>query len=64
MAARKPPQPPKKTEASHVRSSAAEYLPFVVATGGGSASVEMRYEDENLWLTQKLECGDAGGAPA
>ena len=29
MAQRKPPQPPKKTEASLVRSSAAEYLTFV-----------------------------------
>lgn len=37
-----------------VRSSAAEYLTFVAATGGSNASVEMRYEDENLWLTQKM----------
>ncbi len=48
------PNPPKKTDVSLVRSSAAEYLTFVAATGGGSASVEMRYEDENLWLTQKM----------
>ena len=37
-----------------LRSSAAEYLTFIAATGNGSASVEMRYEDENLWLTQKM----------
>ena len=43
-----------KQKTSLVRSSAAEYLTFVAATGGGSASVEMRYEDENLWLTQKM----------
>jgi hypothetical protein len=32
---------------------AAEYLTFIAATGGGSSSVEMRCEDQNLWLTQK-----------
>ena len=50
----KPPQPAKKTEVSIVRSSAAKYLTFVAATGNGNASVEMRYDDENLWLTQKM----------
>lgn len=44
----------KKTEVSLVRSTAAEYLTFVAATGGNNTSVEMRYEDENLWLTQKM----------
>ena len=48
MTQRKPPQPAKKKEVSIIRSSAAGYLTFVAATGGGSASVEMRYEDENL----------------
>lgn len=43
-----------QSEVSIVRSSAAEYLTFVAATGGNNASVEMRYEDENLWLTQKM----------
>ena len=37
-----------------IRSSAAEYLTFVAATGDNSTSIEMRYEDENIWLTQKL----------
>jgi len=37
-----------------VRSSAAEYLTFVAAGGESDASVEMRYEDENIWLTQKM----------
>jgi hypothetical protein len=54
MAQRKPPQVSTTREVSLIRSSAAEYLTFVAATGGGSASVEMRYEDENLWLTQKM----------
>lgn len=44
----------KKHEVSLVRSSAAEYLTFVAATGQSEASVEMRYEDENIWLTQKM----------
>lgn len=44
----------KKHEVSLVRSSAAEYLTFVAATGQAEASVEMRYEDENIWLTQKM----------
>ena len=37
-----------------IRSSAAEYLTFVASTGDSSESVEMRYEDENIWLTQKM----------
>jgi len=43
-----------KKETSIVRSSAAEYLTFVAAGGGSETSVEMRYEDENIWLTQKM----------
>lgn len=37
-----------------LRSSAAEYLTFIAAGVGSQASVEMRYEDENIWLTQKM----------
>ncbi len=44
----------KKKENSLVRSSAAEYLTFIAASGDSQASVEMRYEDENIWLTQKM----------
>ena len=44
----------KNAEVSLVRSSAAEYLTFVAAGGSSEASVEMRYEDENIWLTQKM----------
>lgn len=43
----------KKNEIT-VRSSAAEYLTFVASTGDNSESFEMRYEDENIWLTQKM----------
>ncbi|GAB3479267.1 RhuM family protein [Polaromonas eurypsychrophila] len=54
MTKRKSQAPTTKTDVSIVRSSAAEYLTFVAATGNGSNSVEMRYENENLWLTQKM----------
>ena len=47
-------QKPHKKETAMVRSSAAEYLTFVAAGGGSEASVEMRYEDEKSWLTQKM----------
>lgn len=35
-------------------SSSAEYLTFIAASQGGDDAVELRYEDENIWLTQKL----------
>ena len=35
-------------------SSSAQYLTFVASTGGDDEAVEMRYEDENIWLSQKL----------
>ncbi len=47
-------RPKKITDVSLIRSSAAEYLTFVAAIGDSEASVEMRYEDENIWLTQKM----------
>ena len=37
-----------------IHSSAAEYLTYVAATGDSPESYEMRYEDENIWLTQKM----------
>lgn len=37
-----------------IRSSAAEYLTYVAALGNSADSIEMRYEDENIWLTQKM----------
>lgn len=42
-------QPP---EVSIARSSAAEYLTFVAASGTGG--VEAVYADENVWLSQKM----------
>ena len=43
----------KKKELA-MRSSEAEYLTFVASTGESDASFEMRYENENIWLTQKM----------
>lgn len=40
------------TQTALVRSSAAEYLTFIAATGQGG--VEAVYADENVWLTQKM----------
>jgi hypothetical protein len=42
----------KKPTGSLVRSSAAEYLTFVAASGAGG--VEAVYSDENVWLSQKM----------
>lgn len=36
-----------------IRSSAAEVLTYIASTGDPQDSIEMRYEDENIWLTQK-----------
>ena len=37
-----------------IRSSAAEYLTYIAAIGDNPQSIEIRYEDENIWLTQKM----------
>ena len=44
----------KKKEEVTIHSSAAEYLTYVASVGGEESSSEMRYEDENIWLTQKM----------
>ena len=44
----------KSSKERTIRSSAAEYLTFVSAIGDQPQSVELRYEDENIWLTQRL----------
>lgn len=36
------------------RSGAAEYLTYVASVGDDENSVEMRYDDENIWMTQKM----------
>jgi hypothetical protein len=47
----------KPNNKTPIRSSSAEYLTFIAATGDDAQSFEMRYEDENIWLTQKLMAG-------
>ncbi len=42
----------KSKNTSIIRSSSAGYLTSVDATGGSDESVELRYEYENIWLTQ------------
>lgn len=44
----------KKNDKITIRSSAAEYLTYVASGGDQQNSIEMRYEDENIWLTQKM----------
>lgn len=44
----------KKKDEITIRSSAAEYLTYVASVGDQADSIEMRYEDENIWLTQKM----------
>ena len=43
----------RKTDIT-IHSSAAEYLTYVASVGDSNDSFEMRYEDENIWLTQKM----------
>lgn len=42
----------KKSNKDIVRSSAAEYLTFIAATG--DSGVDVIYVDENIWLSQKM----------
>ena len=44
----------KKKNEITIRSSAAEYLTFIATSGDSSESIEMRYENENIWLTQRM----------
>ena len=44
----------KKDNFPTIRSSTAEYLTFIAATGDSEQNFEMRYQDENIWLTQKM----------
>lgn len=37
-----------------IRSSLAEYLTYISAIGDDKNAIELRYEDENIWMTQKM----------
>lgn len=45
---------PKNNNEITIRSSAAEYLTYIAAIGDNPEAIEVRYEDENIWLTQKM----------
>ncbi|MBK5247057.1 MAG: hypothetical protein JJE49_07315 [Peptostreptococcaceae bacterium] len=44
----------KKNNEINIRSSAAEYLTFIAATGDDRQILEMCYEEENVCLAQKM----------
>ena len=41
------------TKKQLVRSSAAEYLTYISAMGDSRQSIDLRYKDENIWITHK-----------
>lgn len=43
-----------KKQKNTIRSSVAEYLTYVAAEGDVPSSIEIRYNDENIWLTQEM----------
>lgn len=44
----------KEKDEVTIRSGVAEYLTYVASIGNQQDSIEMRYEVENIWLTQKM----------
>lgn len=44
----------KENNELNIRSSASEYLTYIASMGEEASSVEVRYEDENIWITQKM----------
>lgn len=44
----------KRKDEITIHSSTAEYLTYVAAVGDNADSMEIRYEDENIWLTQRM----------
>jgi hypothetical protein len=44
----------KDVENANITNGVTEYLTYVVANGDNESSMEMRYEKENIWLTQKM----------
>lgn len=43
-----------KKHAVTIRSSAAEYLTYIASIGNTAEQFEILYQDENIWLTQKM----------
>jgi len=46
--------PKKQSSSQIINSSTAQYLTFVSASGDDPETLEVRYEDENIWMTQKM----------
>ena len=44
----------KENNELNILSSASEYLTYIASMGEEASSVEVRYEDENIWITQKM----------
>ncbi len=44
----------KKKDEITIRSSAAEYLTYIASVGDDESVFEVRYQDENIWLTQRM----------
>lgn len=44
----------EKTKDISINSSTGKYLTFIASTGNQETSIEMRYESENIWMTQKM----------
>ena len=36
------------------KSSAAQFLTYIASTGAGDEKYEIRYENENIWMSQKM----------
>ena len=36
------------------KSSAAQFLTYIASTGSGGEKYEIRYQDENIWMSQKM----------
>ncbi|MBO4345643.1 MAG: virulence RhuM family protein, partial [Victivallales bacterium] len=36
------------------KSSAAQFLTYIASTGGSDEKFEIRYQDENMWMSQKM----------
>lgn len=43
-----------KTELEPQKSSAAQFLTYIASTGAGGEQYEIRYENENIWMSQKM----------
>ncbi len=43
-----------KKSAAQAESSDAAYLTFIAAAGESDERFEIRYEDENIWLSQRM----------